>query len=208
MAAIDIKKTHRELYLAVPREPTLVKVPSFSYLMVDGKGDPNVSQDFREAIQTLYGLSYTLKFQLKKEGVEHVVGPLEGLFHAKDPSVFLTGKKKEWEWTLMILQPKEVTAKRLSAARAELMKKKKLTTLPDVRLAKLAEGLCAQVLHIGPYAAEVPTIEGLHSFISENGCAFAGPHHEIYLSNPGRVAPQKMKTIIRQPVRRITRRGS
>jgi len=199
MAAIDIKKIHRE--------PTLVKVPSFSYLMVDGKGDPNVSADFRQAIQTLYGLSYTLKFQLKKEGVEHVVGPLEGLFHAKDPSVFLTGKKKEWQWTLMILQPKEVTAKRLSAARAELMKKK-LATLPDVRLAKLAEGLCAQVLHIGPYAAEGPTIEGLHRFISENGCAFAGPHHEIYLSDPGRTAPERLKTIIRQPVRRITRRGS
>jgi hypothetical protein len=197
MAAIDIKK--------VPREPTLVKVPSLTYLMVDGKGDPNVSEDFREAIQALYGLSYTLKFQLKKEGVEHVVGPLEGLFHAKDPSVFLTGKKKEWEWTLMILQPKEVTAKRLAAARGDLMRKKKLASLPDVRLAKLAEGLCAQVLHIGPYAAEGPTIQGLHRFMEESGCTFAGAHHEIYLSDPGRTAPERLKTIIRQPVRRITR---
>ncbi len=208
MAVIDPKKVHRELYLSVPREPTLVKVPSLSYLMVDGEGDPNVSADFREAIQALYGLSYTLKFQLKAEGVEHVVAPLEGLFHAEDPSVFLKGKKKEWEWTLMILQPKEVTAKRLAAARTELMRKKKLASMPNVRLSKLAEGLCAQVLHIGPYAAEGPTIRGLHRFIEESGCAFAGAHHEIYLSDPGRVAPQKMKTIIRQPVRKIIRRGS
>lgn len=208
MAVIDLKKVHRELYLSVPREPTLVKVPPLSYLMVDGKGDPNVSADFREAIQALYGLSYTLKFQLKTEGVEYVVGPTEGLFHAKDPSVFLEGRKKEWQWTLMILQPKEVTAKRLAAARGELMRKKKLASMPDVRLAKLAEGLCAQVLHIGPYAAEGPTIRGLHRFIDESGCAFAGSHHEIYLSDPGRVDPRKMKTIIRQPVRRISRRGS
>lgn len=205
MAAIDMKKTLKELYLAVPREPALVKVPACLYLMVDGKGDPNTSKDFQEAIQALYGLSYTLKFQLKKDGIEFVVMPLQGLFHADDPAVFLKGKKREWQWTLMILQPKGVTAKRLEAARRQLMEKKRITSMPGVRLEKLSEGLCAQVLHIGPYAAERPTIEGLHRFIEENGCSFAGAHHEIYISDPNRTAPQKLKTIIRQPVRRRAR---
>lgn len=202
MAALDMKKTLKELYLAVPREPCLVKVPACQYLMVDGKGDPNTSKDFSAAIQALYGLSYTLKFMLKDEGVEFVVMPLEGLFNADDPEVFLRGNKKAWRWTLMILQPRGVTQKRLSAARGELMKKKGLSSLPDVRLAKLSEGLCVQVLHIGPYAAERPTIEGMHAFMKEKGLDFAGAHHEIYISDPTRTAPAKMKTVIRQPVRR------
>jgi hypothetical protein len=202
MAAVDMKKSLRDLYLAVPREPVLVKVPALSYLMVDGKGDPNTSKDFQEAIQALYGLAYTLKFQLKKVGVENVVMPLEGLFHADDPSVFLQGKKTEWQWTLMILQPKQVTAKRLAEARKELVEKRKLSSLPDVRLQKLSEGLCVQVLHIGPYAAERPTIERLHAFMRESGYGFAGAHHEIYISDPNRTAPQKLKTVIRQPVSR------
>ena len=106
MAVTDLKKTLKGLYLSVPREPQLVKVPALNYLMVDGKGDPNTSKDFREAIQALYGLSYTLKFTLKSAGVEYVVMPLEGLFHAKNPAVFLQGKKDQWHWTIMILQPK------------------------------------------------------------------------------------------------------
>ncbi len=203
MAVTDMKKTLKELYLAVPRTPVLVKVPALQYLMADGKGDPNTSQDFRAAIQALYGLAYTLKFQLKGEGLDFTVMPLEGLFHAKDPAVFLEGRKKEWRWTLMILVPKGVTAKRLAAARTALMEKRKLETLAEVRLEKLSEGLCAQVLHVGPYAAERPTIEGLHAFLREQGCTFAGPHHEIYIGDPNRTAPAKLKTIVRQPVRRL-----
>jgi hypothetical protein len=103
----------------------------------------------------------------------------------------------------MILVPKAVTARRLAAARAALMEKRKLDAMPEVRLQKLSEGLCAQVLHIGPYAAEKPTIEGLHAFMREQGCDFAGPHHEIYMGDPNRTAPSKLRTIIRQPVRRV-----
>jgi len=202
MPAVDMKKTLKELYLAVPREPCLVKVPACQYLVVDGKGDPNTSKDFSAAIQALYGLSYTLKFMLKGEGVEFVVMPLEGLFHADNPEVFLKGNKKAWRWTLMILQPRGVTQKRLAAARGELMKKKGLSSLPDVRLEKFSEGLCVQVLHIGPYAAEKPTIEGLHAFMKAKGLDFAGAHHEIYISDPNRTAPAKMQTVIRQPVRK------
>ena len=203
MAVTDLKKTLKGLYLAVPREPQLVKVPALNYLMVDGKGDPNTSKDFREAIQALYGLSYTLKFTLKSAGVEFVVMPLEGLFHARDPAVFLQGNKDQWHWTIMILQPRGVTEKRLASAREDLMRKRKLSTLPEVRLQRFAEGLCVQVLHIGPYAAERPTIEALHAFMRENGYTFAGAHHEIYISDPNRTDPSRMKTVIRQPVRKL-----
>ena len=129
--------------------------------------------------------------------------PLEGLFHAKDPAVFLQGKKDQWHWTIMILQPRGVTAKRVAAAREDLMRKRKLSTLPEVRLQRFAEGLCVQVLHIGPYAAERPTIEALHAFMRENGYTFAGAHHEIYISDPNRTDPSRMKTVIRQPVRKL-----
>jgi hypothetical protein len=208
MAAVDMKEELERLYLKVPRTPVLVRVPTQQYLMVDGTGDPNTSQDFREAIQALYGLAYTLKFELKGEGLDFTVMPLEGLFHAKDPAVFLEGRKKEWRWTLMIHMPKGVSAKRLASARKALMEKRKLSTMPDVRLERFSEGLCAQVLHVGPYAAEKPTIEGLHAFLREQGCTFAGAHHEIYLGDPNRTAPARLKTIVRQPVRRLSRRAS
>ncbi len=134
--------------------------------------------------------------------------PLEGLFHAKDPAVFLQGRKREWRWTIMILVPKAVTARRLAAARAALMEKRKVTSMPAVRLEKLSEGLCAQVLHVGPYAAERPTIEGLHAFMREQGYTFAGPHHEIYMGDPNRTAPARLKTIVRQPVRKVGARAA
>jgi hypothetical protein len=191
------------LMLKVPREPVLVKVPTMKFLMVDGKGDPAVSPDFRDAIGALYGLAYTMKFMLKARGVtEPVPMPLEGLFWADDMSAFMKARRGEWQWTLMLLQPSAVDAKLLKEAREKLAKKRKGAVIPAVRLARFAEGTCAQVLHLGPYADERPTIQRLHRFISEQGCELAGRHHEIYLSQPGRGDPAKMKTVIRQPVRK------
>jgi hypothetical protein len=189
--------------LRVPREPVLVKVPAMKYLMVDGKGDPAKSPDFREAIGALYGLAYTMKFMLKDRGVTASVPmPLEGLFWADDMSAFMKARRGEWQWTLMLLQPAAVTAALLKEARARLEKKRKGAMLPPVRLARFAEGTCAQVLHLGPYVEERPTIRRLHRFIEERGFALTGRHHEIYLSQPGRGNPAKMKTVIRQPVAR------
>ncbi len=202
MPAIDLKKSLRELYGATSRKPVLVKVPDLPCLMADGKGDPSTSADFREIINLLYGLSYTLKFQLKKIGKDYTVMPLEGLFCAEDMSAYEEGRRNEWQWTLLMVQPKEVTARRLEEVKEELARKKKISGPIPVRLGKLSEGLCAQVMHIGPYSEEGPTIERLHRFIEENGCAFAGKHHEIYIGYPNRCAPQRLRTIIRQPVRK------
>jgi hypothetical protein len=191
------------LVLKVPREPVLVKVPALKYLMVDGQGDPSKSRAFRDAIGALYGLAYTMRFILKARGVNEAVPmPLEGLFWADDMSAFMKARRGEWKWTLMLLQPAAVDAKLLKAARAELVRRKKNVSLPAVRITRFAEGTCAQVLHLGPYAAERPTIEGLHRFIEESGYQRAGKHHEIYISIPGRGDPAKMKTVIRQPMRK------
>src|SRR5512136_1905949 len=158
------------LMLKVPREPVLVKVPALKYLMVDGQGDPAKSADFRAAIGALYGLAYTMKFMLRARGIaEAVPMPLEGLFWADDMSAFMKARRGEWKWTLMLLQPPAVDAKLLKEARAEMARKKKNVALPPVRLARFAEGTCAQVLHLGPYAEERSNIERLHRFIIENG---------------------------------------
>ena len=181
-----------------------MKVPPFTCLMVDGAGDPSEAPAFREVIGALYSLAYTLKFLLKKErGLDFRVLPLSGRFHAEDPGVFLQGRKSEWRWSLMSAVPPAVKAAEVKQARAAALAKKAATpALPLVRRETLREGLCAQILHRGPYAEERPTIERLHAFISAQGLAFAGAHHELYLSDPNRAAPPKMKTIIRQPVKK------
>jgi hypothetical protein len=201
---IDLWAENKELYTPSSRQPSLVKVPAMAYIMVDGAGDPNTSPFFRDAISALYGAAYTLKFMLKKHsGVDFRVMPLSGRFHADDPSVFLLGKKDEWKWTLMIPLPSVVRQADFSKAVAGAKEKKKASpALSLLRREVVREGLCAQILHKGPYAAERPTIEKLHAFIHELGLVFSGAHHEIYLSDPNRSSPEKMKTIIRQPVKK------
>ena len=201
---IDLWTEHKELYSPKAGRPELVRVPPFSYLMVDGKGDPNTTPDFGAAIGALYSLAYTLKFMLKKKKLmDFRVLPSSARYHNQDPRVFLEGRKQEWQWTLMLPVPSSVTAAQLKEARElALARKNPSPALPRVRREVLREGLCAQVLHIGPYAAEKPTIEALHAFIAEQGLTFAGSHHEIYLSDPNRTAPEKLKTIVRQPVKK------
>jgi hypothetical protein len=201
---IDLWTEHKKLFSPKAGRPELVRMPPLTYLMVDGTGDPNTSPDFAAAIGALYSLAYTLKFMLKKQkGLDFRVLPLSGRFHAADPRVFLEGRKQEWNWTLMVALPSSVTAADLKAARAEAQARKNPSpALSKVRREVLREGLCAQVLHIGPYAAEKPTIEALHAFIAGQGLTFAGSHHEIYISDPNRTAPAKLKTIVRQPVKR------
>jgi hypothetical protein len=199
LAVISVK----ELFAASSKEPSIVDVPALQFLMVDGTGNPNRPGAFQDAIQALYSLSYGAKFMLKKTGTEFRVSPLEALWGSPgglDPS-----KKSEWRWTAMIMQPAEVTPSVVEKVRAEAMGKKPLAALPRVRLERFREGLSAQVMHVGPYGDEAPTILRLHEFIEKHGYRLAGRHHEIYLGDPRRSAPERLKTLIRQPMTRGTR---
>lgn len=197
---IDHKKVFKHLYTATAR-PALVDVPALTYLMIDGHGDPNTAPEYAEAVQVLYAVAYAAKFAVRGAGgPDLAVMPLEGLWWAPDMSVFGTGDKGAWDWTMMIMQPDPVTPEVIGQARAAASSKAPAAALARLRVAGLAEGRAAQVLHVGPYAAEGPTIERLHAFIAEQGLRRSGRHHEIYLGDPRRTAPERLRTVIRQPV--------
>ena len=191
---IDVK----ELYRASAKEASIVDVPAMRFLMVDGTGNPNEHGDFQDAIQALYSLSYGAKFMLKKQGIEVKVSPLEGLWGSAGG--LNPNQKADWKWTAMIMQPAEVTPSVLEKVRAEALRKKPLPALSRVRLEDFREGLAAQIMHLGPYSAEAPTITRLHEFIAKQGYRPVGKHHEIYLGDPRRSAPERLKTLIRQPI--------
>jgi len=202
MEKLDLKKQWKHLYQPSASAVTAVDVPPITYLMVDGQGDPNTSQSFQEAVEALYSLSYTLKFTLKKSprAIDYGVMPLEGLWWASDPHVFHQLDKSEWQWTAMILQPEFIAKAEVDAAFAEVRKKKNPAALDRVRFETLTEGPSAQILYLGSFADEGPTIQRMHDFIHTAGKQLRGKHHEIYLSDPRRTAPEKLKTILRQPM--------
>ncbi|MCP4184757.1 MAG: hypothetical protein GY761_15815 [Hyphomicrobiales bacterium] len=172
-----------------------------NFLMIDGKGDPGNSTEYSQALEALYGVSYTLKFAVKKGpvAIDYGVMPLEGLWWADDMSVFVSGDKSQWQWTMMIMQPDFITQAMVDEAVATVKAKKNPEALPLLRFEAFDEGMCAQTLHIGPFSEEGPTIQRVHDFIDENSSR-RGKHHEIYLSDIRRAAPAKWKTIIRQPM--------
>ncbi|MBM4284493.1 MAG: hypothetical protein FJ128_04480 [Deltaproteobacteria bacterium] len=201
MTQVDLLKDQPQLYQAAPREVAFVEVPPLHFLMADGVGDPDLAPEFRETVEALFKASYTLKFMVKKrQGVDYRVLPLEGLWAMADGGPFDPAARDRWRWTLMVRQPDLVDAGMVSQALKEAQRKKKLPSLEGVRFARFAEGLSAQVLHVGPYGDEAATMERLHRAIKEKGYHFAGLHHEIYLNDPRRTAPANLKTIIRQPV--------
>ncbi len=200
MEKIDYKKVFKEFYNS-PRNPVIVQVPQFNFIMVDGKGDPNTSQEYQEALGVLYGVSYSIKFNLKKESrVDYKVMPLEGLWWVEDDLNFGMEKKDKWSWTAMIMQPNAVTHNDVIEAKSQLQIKKKPVALPKVRFEAFKEGLAVQIMYLGPYSDEAPTIERLHAFAESEGYSLRGKHHEIYLGDPRRTAPEKLRTIIRQPI--------
>jgi hypothetical protein len=200
MKAIDLKKSLRPFYTASATKPAIVDIPPLNALMVDGFGDPSGTA-FQEAVGSLYSVAYTLKFAFKKEhAVDYPVMALEGLWCAEDPAFFADGKRDEWRWTLFIVLPDVVKKKDVAGAVAAVKQKAKFPRFPEVRFEKFAEGKAAQILHVGPYAAEGPTIEKLHRFVEEQGYRLRGRHHEIYLGDPRRSAPEKLRTIVRHPV--------
>jgi hypothetical protein len=202
---VDYKKKYSQLYGA-KRDPQIIEVPSLSYLTIDGQGDPNTAAEYREAVEALFSLSYTAKFTIKREsGKDFGVMPLEGQWWCEDMRRFSVDDKSSWLWTLMILQPPEVTKAVIDRCRSDLAKKKQLPALGRLRYSKFEEGLCAQILHVGPFSDEGPTVERLHAFIESQGGQLSGKHHEIYLSDIRRAAPGKWRTIVRQPFTRKRR---
>jgi hypothetical protein len=197
---IDLKAALKPYYAASASKPAVVDVPPLNTLMIDGRGDPNGAA-FQEAVGTLYSVAYALKFALKKAKVlDYPVMPLEGLWWADDAADFLSGRRQAWQWTVLIVLPDPVGAAEAGRAANEVRQKAKFERFPEVRFERFAEGRAAQILHVGPYAEERPTIERLHRFIEERGAKLRGRHHEIYLGDPRRAAPEKLKTIIRQPM--------
>ncbi len=204
MEKTDFKKTLKHLYAPTSKDFLLVEVPEMQFIMVDGMGAPVTSQPYADALSWLYGVAYPIKFSSKADlGQDYVVPPLEGLWWADDMNAFTSGDRDSWRWTMMIMQPEWVTHEMFDEALAKASKK--LGEPPKtLHLGSFEEGLSAQILHIGSYADEAPTIARLHKeYLPENGLVENGHHHEIYLGDPRKVAPQKLKTVLRQPVRRI-----
>jgi len=201
MAKIDLKKELRQLYGQSPKAPSIVDVPPLNFMMIDGTGDPNESQAFKDAISALYSAAFTLKFAIKKaRGIDYAVMPTEGLWWTERLEDFNIEDATNWLWTIMIMQPDFVTADEVAQAVVAAKAKKGLAALDLIRFERYDEGRAAQILHVGSYATEKPTIDKLHAFIAEQGVTIMGKHHEIYLSDPNRTAPEKLKTIIRYPI--------
>lgn len=201
MAKIDYKKELGTLYNPSAKVAALVDVPTMNFLKIDGAGDPNGSPTYQAAVEALYAVSYTLKFMVKKgpTGLDYGVMPLEGQWWVDNLADFSYDDRRHWHWTMMIMQPDVVTAEMVEAARQEVAKKKGLD-LAGLRFEVLDEGRAAQILHLGPYSEEPATVACLHQFIAEQSLQPRGKHHEIYLSDPNRTAPEKLKTVLRQPV--------
>lgn len=199
---IDFKKTV-DAYQAPRGRFRIVDVPDLCYLMIDGHGDPNTSPAFTTAVEALYPVAYKLKFASKRHlGRDYVVPPLEGLWWAEDMAAFTTSRdKSRWNWTLLLMVPDWVDRAMFDAAFAQAGAKNQPVRLDDVRLETLSEGRCVQTLHVGAFDDEAAVLAQLHEeFIPAQGLRMAGKHHEIYLSDFRRVAPEKQRTILRQPV--------
>jgi len=203
MTKVDFKKTLKHLYNP-PKKFVVVDVPEMQFLMVDGHGDPNTAQAYREAVEALYAVAYKIKF-LSKKALEkdYTVPPLEGLWWAEEMESFITRDKSQWDWTMMIMTPEWIGQEIFADAVAQARKAKNPAALDKVRLERYHEGLSAQIMHVGSYDDEGPVLSRMHGeFMPENGYCENGKHHEIYLSDPRRVAPEKLKTVLRQPVKR------
>lgn len=189
-------------YSARHGEFEVVTVPPMRYLMIDGHGDPNVAAEYEDSLATLYPMAYALKFLSKKElERDYVVPPLEALWWADDMAAFTTARDtSQWDWTVLSLVPEWIEDAHVEAARAAVARKG-ASRLDALRVETLDEGLCVQTLHLGPYDAEGPVLERMHDeVIAARGLVRTGRHHEIYLSDPRRAAPERLRTILRQPV--------
>jgi hypothetical protein len=197
---LDLKKQMKALYAPPTKDFVRVDVPPIKFLMIDGAGDPNHALEYKLALEALYSLAYTLKFNVKKkQGIDFAVMPLEGLWWTEDMAQFSVDRKDEWLWTMMIAQPDFISQELVDGVCPEVRRKKDVPALEKIRLETFHEGPSLQIMHIGPYSAEGPTLARMHALIREQGMQLIGKHHEIYLSDPNRTAPENMKTVLRQP---------
>lgn len=203
MDKIDFKKELRALYNPKNKYWEAIEVPKMNFLMFDGEGDPNSSVDYQQAVEALFSVSYAVKFISKREmGKDYVVSSLEGLWYADDMSVFESGKKDKYKWTMMIMQPDWIPPEVISEAIEQTGKKKVLPALSKLYVKQYDEGRCLQLLHTGSYDDEAIKLAYLHhDFMASQKLEFNGLHHEIYLNDPRKVDPLKLKTILRQPVK-------
>ncbi len=207
MQTLDLKKALKEYYAPSAKQVSLVDVPPMQFAMLDGAIEPGItpgnSPSFQAAMEALYGISYTLKFmskQRKDEPVDYPVMALEGLWWVEDGH-FDIRKADNWKWTVMILQPEHISLAMFQEGVEQLCKKRgQKESFARLRLERFTEGLCVQIMHIGPYAEESATVARMEAFAQENGYQMSGKHHEIYLGNPLRADPSKLKTILRHPV--------
>ena len=202
MNKIDFKKTLKQLYNPPKGNFHLVEVPEMNFLMVDGKGNPNKTPLYQQAIEALYSMSYGIKFALKTQGYDHIVPPPEGLWWMEDMNLFSMATKDQWLWTMMIMQPEWVTRETVEKVRSEVKKKKELALLDKVNFDRFYEGLCVQILYTGAYDDEGPTIAKMHEFIHTQGYQARGKHHEIYLGDVRKTSPERLQTILRQPLKK------
>ncbi|MFW9901042.1 MAG: GyrI-like domain-containing protein [Candidatus Thorarchaeota archaeon] len=201
---VDFKKSMKKFYNPSAKEIEMVEVPEMQFLMIDGMGSPGDSKEYMDALAVLYPVAFKTKFISKAKGKDYVVPPLEGLWWADNMDDFIEGKRDQWKWTMMIMQPDWITQDIINEAKkATMVKKPELSKLiTKLRLEKYKEGKAAQMMHIGPYSEEGPTVQKLHDFIKHEGGKFEGhnlKHHEIYLSDPRKANQATMKTVIRQP---------
>jgi hypothetical protein len=204
MDKLDLKKQLRDLFNPPKRDFAEIGVPTMAFVKVDGAGDPNTTPAYRTAVEWLYGVSYAMKFAAKSGlGRDYVVPPLEALWWSDDPGSFVRREKDRWQWTVMIMAPVFVTTSMFEDAVARTLAKR--TDRPaTLRFEPYVEGRSLQILHIGSYDDEGPLLARLHDAVMpELGVTFAGPHHEVYLSDPRKTEPAKLKTILRQPIRAI-----
>lgn len=207
MIKLDLRKELKHLYVPPAKKVVVVEVPRLQFVMIDGLIEPGLgpgsSPRFQEAMQALYGVAYTLKFiskLRKKDPIDFPVMALEGLWWVEGGE-FSFDRKDNWSYTLMILQPDHITLDMFSEALRRLRQKRgDLPAFPQLRLEAFQEGLCLQIMHLGPYDAEPATIERMDVFARENGYRLHGKHHEIYIGNPLRAQPEKLKTVLRHPV--------
>lgn len=201
MNKVDYKKELKALYTASAKKCSIVTVPPLRFLMIDGYGNPNTSNEFKNAVETLFSVSYALKFMVKKSiEVDYGVMPLEGLWWCDNMKEFSVENKEVWNWTIMVMQPECITSELLTKAIEKVRQDKGLSALDNMRFDTYDEGMSAQILHVGPFSEEGPTVEKLHCYFNESGYQMNGKHHEIYLSDTRRGDPRNWKTIIRQPI--------
>jgi hypothetical protein len=201
---VDFKKSLKELYKPSFKEVVETKVPELQFIMIDGIGSPGEAQEYLDALAVLYPVAFKIKFLSKAKSKDYVVPPLEGLWWADDMKDFIEGNRDKWKWTMMIMQPDWITNEMFKKAIEQTQQKKPELSklLPKLRLEKYKEGKVAQIMHVGPYSEEGPTVQKVHDFIQNEGGTFNGhkqKHHEIYLSDPRKANPATMKTVIRQP---------